>query len=295
VTAARRGYAWGLLGVLGFSLTLPATRVAVAELPPLFVGLGRELVAAAFAAPLLYVTRQPRLRGGQLGSLALVIAGVVFGFPIFTALAMGNADASHGAVVLGLLPLATAVAGFLLNHERPSPAFWIAALLGSAAVIAYALSAGAGRLTAADAALGGAVVAGAIGYAAGAKLARQIGAWPVICWAVVVATPLLLPVVAVVAWRHGLQASPRAWAGFAYVSVISALLGFFAWYRGLDLGGVARVSQVMLLQPFFTLGFAALLLGEHITPLAVACAAVVAASILISRRSRVHHREAPRA
>jgi drug/metabolite transporter (DMT)-like permease len=295
VTAARRGYAWGLLGVLGFSLTLPATRVAVAELPPLFVGLGRELVAAALATPLLLVTRQPRLTAVQLKTLALVIAGVVVGFPIFTALAMGHADASHGAVVLGLLPLATAVAGFMLNHERPSPAFWVAALLGSTAVIAYSFSAGAGRLAGADAALGGAVVAGAIGYAAGAKLAREIGAWPVICWALVVAAPLLLPVVVAVAWQHGLQASPRAWSGFAYVSLISALLGFFAWYRGLDLGGVARVSQVMLLQPFFTLGFAALLLEERITPRAVACAAVVAASILISRRSRVHHREVPRA
>ena len=295
MSVARRGYAWGLLGVLGFSLTLPATRVAVAELPPLFVGLGRELAAAVIAAPLLIVTRQPRLTAAQLRTLALVIAGVVFGFPIFTALAMGKADASHGAVVLGLLPLATAIAGFVIHHERPSPAFWLAAVLGSGAVVFYALSAGAGRLSGADAALGGAVVAGAIGYASGAKLAREIGAWPVICWAVVVAAPLLLPIVAVVAWQHGLAASPRAWTGFAYVSLISALLGFFAWYRGLDLGGVARVSQTMLLQPFFTLGLAALLLGERITSLAVGCAAVVAASILISRRSSIHRREVPRA
>jgi drug/metabolite transporter (DMT)-like permease len=295
VSATRRGYAWGLLGVLGFSLTLPATRVAVAELPPLFVGLGRELAAAVIAAPLLVLTRQPRLTAAQLRTLALVIAGVVFGFPIFTALAMGKADASHGAVVLGLLPLATAIAGFVIHHERPSPAFWLAALLGSAAVVTYALGAGAGRLSGADAALGGAIVAGAIGYAGGAKLAREIGAWPVICWAVVVAAPLLLPIVAYVAWQHRLEASPRAWTGFAYVSLISALLGFFAWYRGLDLGGVARVSQTMLLQPFFTLGFAALLLGEPITPLAVGCAAVVAASILISRRSRIYRREASQA
>ena len=283
--AVRRGYAWGLLGVLCFSLTLPATRVAVAELPPLFVGLGRELAAAVLAAPLLLFTRQPLLKPAQWRTLLLVIAGVVLGFPIFTAIAMGKADASHGAVVLGLLPLATAIAGYLMNHERPSSRFWIAALLGSAAVIAYALQAGAGRLTPADVALAGAVVSGAIGYTAGARLAREIGAWPVICWAVVVSAPLLLPVVAVIAWQHGLQASPRAWGAFAYVSVISALLGFFPWYRGLDLGGVARVSQVMLLQPFFTLGFAVLLLGERITPLAIGCVVVVAASILVSRRS----------
>jgi drug/metabolite transporter (DMT)-like permease len=286
----RRGYALGLLAVLAFSLTLPATRTAVAQLPPLFVGLGRELLAALLAAPLLWVTGQRRPRGPQLRLLALVVAGVVLGFPVFTALAMGRADASHGAVVLGLLPLATAVAGFVLNHERPSVAFWLAALAGSLAVIAYALQAGAGQMSLADAALAAAVVCGAVGYAAGAKLARQMGAWPVICWAVVFAAPVLLPVVVAIAWRDGLSAGPRAWSAFAYVSAISALLGFFAWYRALDLGGIARVSQIMLLQPFFTLGFAAVLLGERPTGMTLGCAVVVGLSILVSRRSRVVHR-----
>lgn len=283
--ATSRGYLWGLLGVLCFSLTLPATRAAVAELPPLFVGLGRELAAALIAAPLLLATRQPRLDSGQLRLLAMVMAGVVFGFPVCTALAMGHVDASHGAVVLGLLPLATAIGGFLLNHERPSFRFWIAACFGSLVVVSYALHDGGGHLGAADAALGAAVVSGAIGYTAGARLARQIGAWPVICWAVVIAAPLLLPLVVTLAWHARLDASPRAWGAFAYVSGVSALLGFFPWYRGLELGGVARVSQVMLLQPFFTLGFATLLLGEHITPAAIVCVALVAASILISRKA----------
>jgi drug/metabolite transporter (DMT)-like permease len=177
------------------------------------------------------------------------------------------------------------VAGFLLNHERPSGRFWLAAIVGSAAVIAYAVSAGSGRLLPADLALLGAVIAGAMGYAAGARLARELGAWQVICWAVVAAAPFLLPVVLWLAWRHGLQATPQAWGAFAYVSSVSAFLGFFAWYRGLDLGGVARVSQVMLLQPFFTLGFAALWLGERVTPLAIACAALVALTLVVSRRA----------
>lgn len=288
--ASTEGFLYGLLGVVGFSLTLPATRAAVADLHPLFVGLGRELVAAALAGPLLWATRQRLPTASQLRVLLLVIAGVVLGFPIFTAIAMGKTDASHGAVVLGLLPMATAMAGFVLNHERPSPRFWLAAAIGSATVIGYALSAGAGRFQAADLALLVAVVAGAIGYCAGARLAREMGAWQVICWAVVVAAPVLLPIVGLVAWSRGVSASPAAWTGFAYVSVVSAFLGFFAWYRGLSVGGVARVSQVMLLQPFFTLGFSAVLLAERVTVPAVLCVAVVALSILVSRNSVVHRR-----
>ncbi len=288
-----KGLLYGLLAVCAFSVTLPATRAAVAYLDPLFVGLGRELVAAFVAAPLLRITRQRWPDKAHYRGLALVSLGVVFGFPVFTAIAMGKADASHGAVVLGLLPLATAIAGFALNHERPSLLFWVAAVIGSATVVTYALSAGAGTLHVADFALLAAVVFGALGYAEGARLAPILGAWQVICWAVVFSAPLLLPIVAFVAWRHGLHAPPAAWSAFAYVSVISALVGFFPWYRGLSLGGVARVSQIMLLQPFITLGFAAILLGERITVAAVVCALVIALSIFVSRRSAIHHRVMP--
>lgn len=281
----RRGQALGLLAVAGFSLTLPMTRIAVAELPPLFVGLGRELAAAVIAAPLLLAARKPWPTRTQLPGLLGVIAGVVFGFPAFTALAMGHAEASHGAVVLGLLPLATAAAGVVINQERPSRKFWAAAVIGSLAVVLYALQAGAGRFSAADAALAAAVLSGAVGYTSGARLARSMGAWPVICWAVLLSAPLLAAIVGVVAWQHPPAASPRAWSAFAYVSTISALLGFFPWYRGLELGGVAKVSQVMLLQPFFTLAFAGVVMGEPVTPLAVGCALAVAASIFVSRRA----------
>ena len=188
-------------------------------------------------------------------------------------------------MVLGLLPLATAAAGVVINRERPSGRFWSAAIFGSAAVILYALQAGAGRLSLADAALGGAVLSGAVGYSAGARLARSLGAWPVICWAVVLSAPLLCVMVGLIAWQQPPVARARAWGAFAYVSTISALLGFFPWYRGLELGSVAKVSQVMLLQPFLTLAFAWLVLDEAVTPLAVACAVAVAGSILVSRRA----------
>jgi drug/metabolite transporter (DMT)-like permease len=281
----RRGQALGLLAVAGFSLTLPMTRIAVAELPPLFVGLGRELAAACIAAPLLWTARKPWPTASQLRGLLQVIVGVVLGFPLFTALAMGQADASHGAVVLGLLPLATAIAGVVINQERPSPRFWLAAVIGSITVVLYALHAGAGRFSWADAALAAAVLSGAVGYTSGARLARSMGAWPVICWAVVLSLPVLALVVGILAWRHPPQAGLHAWAAFAYVSTVSALLGFFPWYRGLELGGVAKVSQVMLLQPFFTLAFAWAVMGEPVTPAALGCALAVAASILVSRRA----------
>ncbi len=180
-----RGMFYGLIGVVAFSITLPATRLAVASLDPLVVGLGREMVAAAFAAPLLYLTRQPWPTRAQMRSLGLVILGVIFGFPLFSALAMHRVDASHGAVVLGLLPLATAIAGFVLAHERPSRAFWIASAVGSFTVIGYALSAGGGIFRSADWALLAAVILAAVGYGQGGRLGREMGGWQVICWALV--------------------------------------------------------------------------------------------------------------
>ncbi len=284
-----RGYAFGLLGVLCFSITLPATRVAVASLDPFFVGLGRELVAACFAAPLLYFTHQPRPNPSQLRRLGVVVLGLVFGFPILSAWAMRRVDSSHGAVVLGLLPLATAVAGFLRAHERPSPAFWCASAAGSLTVIAYSLAAGGGTFRSADWALLAAVVCTSLAYAEGGRLGREMGGWQVICWAVVLGTPLLIPTVAFLIWQHGLAATNASWAGFAYVSLVSAFLAFFAWYHGLAIGGVARVGQVQLLQPFFTMAFAAAFLGERFGPGAIAAVSIVALSIFVGRKAKITH------
>jgi drug/metabolite transporter (DMT)-like permease len=279
--------ALGLLGVLSFSMTLPATRLAVASLNPFIVGMGRAMVAALFAGPLLYFTKQPFLTKPQLRSMALVMLGVIAGFPILSAWAMQRVPASHGAVVLGLLPLTTALAGALRAHERPSPSFWFASALGSFAVIAYALASGGGTFDPADLALLASVFLAALGYAEGARLAREIGGWQVICWALVLGFPLMVVPVALLVRAHGLHATPQAWCGFAYVSMFSAFLGFFAWYRGLALGGVARVGQVQLLQPFFTLAFSAWLLHEHFSLGALGAMSFVAISILLSRRSTV--------
>ncbi len=281
------GLAFGLLGVLGFSLTLPATRLAVASFDPLIVGLGRSLVAACLAAPLLLVTGQARPTRSQLRGLALVVLGVIIGFPLLTAWAMRIVPASHGAVVLGLLPLATALAAALRAHERPSPTFWCASVAGSLAVVGFAVATGGGSFHPADFALLCSVVLAALGYAEGGRLARELGGWQVICWALLLAAPLLVVPVAYAVCQYGLAATPTAWAGFAYVSVISMFLAFFAWFHGLAVGGVARVSQLQLLQPFFTLSAAALFLGERVGTGAIACAGVVTLSILVGRRSRI--------
>ena len=285
--------AFGLLAVILFSITLPATRLAVGSLHPLVVGLGRELVAACLAAPLLYFTRQSMPTVPQLRGLCLVVLGVVIGFPTLTAWAMQRADASHGAVVLGLLPMATAIAGVFRAHERPPLSFWCASAFANGTVVSYAFASGGGKFSGADLALFGAVVCAALGYAEGGRRGREMGGWQVICWALVLGIPLLIPSVAWIVWQHGLAATPAAWAGFAYVSLVSAFLGFFAWYHGLAIGGIARVGQLQLLQPFFTLAFAALFLGEGFGLGAILCATLVTLTIFIGRRSEILHSKNP--
>jgi len=282
--ARRRGLLFGLLGVAVFSLTLPATRIAVTGLDPVFVGLGRAVVAAALAAAALLATRSPWPGRALLPRIAIVAAGVIVGFPLFTALAMRRVPASHGAIVIGILPLATALAGAWLAHERPTPSFWRCSAAGSAVVVGFALWQGGGALHVADLLLLAAVVAAAIGYAEGGRLARTLGGWQVISWALVLAAPLmLLPTLWVVDARI-VSASPAAWAGFAYVSVFSMFLGFFAWYRGLALGGIAVVGQTQLLQPFLTLFASALLLGEPLDPATFVAAGLVVVAIALARR-----------
>jgi drug/metabolite transporter (DMT)-like permease len=195
--------------------------------------------------------------------------------------------ASHGAVVLGILPLATALFGALRFGERPSAGFWAAALLGSGIVVAFAVLQGGGGLHAADLALFVAVLAAAMGYAEGGRLAQTMGGQRVICWALLLSMPLLLPVTLWLGWRYGVRASPMAWLGFGYVSLFSMFIGFFFWYKGLALGGIARVGQVQLLQPFLTLIGAALIVGETLDLRHVLFALAVIVVVAIGRRTAI--------
>jgi drug/metabolite transporter (DMT)-like permease len=282
-----RGLVYGFIGVAVFSMTLPATRIAVAEIHPLVAALGRCVLAGAIAGAVLLATRTPVPAREHWPGFAIVIGGVVLGFPIFTNVAMKYVPAAHGAIVLAILPLATAVAGTLRAGDRPSAGFWLAAVAGSALVVAFALWRGAGTLHAADLALLAAVATCGFGYAEGARLARHLGGWQVISWALVVSAPLLALPTAWLAVQHGLDASPRAWLGFLYVAVISQFVGFFPWYKGLALGGVARVGQVQLLQPFLTLLGSALLLGEALDAPTWAFAIAVVAVVAVGRRMPV--------
>jgi drug/metabolite transporter (DMT)-like permease len=262
------GMLLGLIGVAIFSLTLPFTRLAVGGstgLSPMFVALGRALAAAVLAGGWLYWKRAPLPPRSALPALAMVAIGCVIGFPWLTSVAMRSLPAAHGAVLVGVLPLATAMFAALLGGEKPSKGFWIMAILGSVLVAGFALRQSGGSLHAADLAIFLAVLLAAMGYAAGGRLSQTLGGQQTICWALVLAAPLLLPVVGWLAWQEAPQivrASAAAWAGFAYVSVFSMFIGFFFWYRGMALGGVARVGQVQLVQPFLSVLAATAVLGE---------------------------------
>jgi drug/metabolite transporter (DMT)-like permease len=278
----------GLLGVLGFSFTLPATRVAVDGLDPVFVGLGRAAVAALPAALLLALWRERPPGRATLARLALVALGVVFGFPLLSALALRELTAAHSAVIVGLLPAATAVMAVARAGERPSAGFWGASAAGLAAVLAFAASQGAG-VSGADLLVIGAVALGAVGYAEGGALARDMGGSRVICWALVLSLPLTLPIGAAGALIGGVDAPADAWLGFAYVALVSMFIAFFAWYAALARGGVAKIGQVQLVQPLLTLGWAAALLGEHVSPGTLVASLAVVASVVATQRARVDH------
>jgi drug/metabolite transporter (DMT)-like permease len=266
-TASAAGLWWGLLGVAAFSFTVPFTRVAVSGLSPLFIGSGRAVVAAALALVCLAVTRQVLPQGRQWARLAQVGGGVVVGFPLLTSFALTTAPASHGAVLIAVLPAATAAMTVLRGHERPSAAFWVAAGTGAAAALVFASAQGGGLGTLhwADLLLFGAVVAAAIGYAEGGLLARELGAWQTVSWALVFCAPLTVCLTVVSALQETPHGTPLQWASFAYLGVVSMFLGFFAWYRGLATGPMAQVSQVQLVQPVLSIAWAGLLLGERLS------------------------------
>lgn len=232
----------------------------------MFIGSGRAVVAATLAGLALMLTRQPLPRGGQWIRVAIVAAGVVVGFPLFTSFALATAPASHAAMVIAVLPAATAAVAVIRARERPPTAFWVAAALGAvAAVVFAALQAGAvGQVTRSDLLLFGAVLAAAIGYAEGGLLARELGAWQTVSWALVLSAPVMAVLVALSAIRQPPSATAAQWAAFAYLAVVSMFLAFFAWYRGLAIGPITRVSQVQLVQPVLSICWAALVLGEDI-------------------------------
>ena len=279
-----RGWGSGLLGVIIFSGSLPATRVAVTGFSPLFVTSARAVIAALLGTALLAIFRQKRPAAGDLTSLVIVAVGVVAGFPLLTALALQHITSAHSIVFIGLLPLATALFGVLRGGERPKPAFWLFSLVGSAAVAGFALSRGGGASLQGDLLMVAAIVLCGLGYAEGATLSRRLGGWQVISWSLALALPFMGAIALASQPASFHDVSAPVWAGLAYVSVFSMLIGFVFWYRGLALGGIAGVGQLQLLRPFFGLLLAGWLLREPIAWGMLATTGLVAICVAGARR-----------
>jgi drug/metabolite transporter (DMT)-like permease len=279
--------------VLAFSFTFPATTLAERTFSPLLVGAGRSVIAGVIAITCLRVLRAPLPRREHWPGLIAVGLGCGIGFGVLSALALHRTTSSHAAVVVGLLPAATATVAVIRTGERPGPLFWAASLLGTIVVTAFALSHGAGSLHEADLLLLGSVVVAAIGYAEGGRLTREIPGWQVTAWGLVVAMPISLPLT-VGALLGSSTGHPRisAIVGFAYVGTISTFVGFFAWYRGLAEGGVAKASQLQLAQPLLTIAWSVPLLGESVDATTVLTAVVVGICVLVTQKTRVSRRSA---
>jgi len=278
------GWGSGLLGVLIFSGSLPATRVAIGGFEPLFLTSARAVIAAFLSIAFLILLRQARPARTDLSALAVVAFGVVVGFPLLTALALQHITAAYSIVFIGLLPLATAIFGVLRGGERPKPAFWLFSCLGGLLVAGFALSNSSGTSVKGDLLMIAAILLCGLGYAEGATLSRRLGGWQVISWALVLALPFMLV--------PAIFARPQIWSGIAapawislgYVSVFSMLIGFVFWYHGLAKGGIAGVGQLQLLQPFFGLLLAAVLLGEPIAWSMIVVTALVVCCVVGARR-----------
>jgi len=279
-----KGWGSGLLGVIIFSGSLPATRIAVGGFSPLFLTSARAVIAAFLGGALLIVLGQKRPALSDLASLCIVALGVVAGFPLLTALALQRISAAHSVVFIGLLPLATAMFGVVRGGERPRPAFWLFSILGSASVAGFAISQSGGGSLVGDLSMVAAILLCGLGYAEGATLSRRLGGWQVISWALLLALPAMAIVALETLPESFREIAPPAWAGLAYVSVFSMLIGFLFWYRGLALGGIAGVGQLQLLQPLMGLGLAGLLLREPIAGAMMATTGLVALCVAGAKR-----------
>ena len=259
------GWIYGLTGVVIFSGSLPATRVAVMDFDPLFLTVARAVIAGLLGLCLLLAFREKRPARSDIVSLAIVALGCVIGFPLLTALALKHVTSAHSIVFIGLLPLATAIFGVLRGGERPHPAFWIFSVIGSALVSGYALAQGVSASPAGDLLMLAAVLVCGLGYAEGAVLSRRLGGWQVICWALVLSLPVTIALCIATMPQTIAGIGEPAWLGLAYVSLFSMLIGFVFWYRGLAQGGIAAVGQLQFLQPFFGFALAAALLKESVS------------------------------
>ena len=277
----------GFIGILIFSLTLPVSKIAVLSFDPYFIAFGRACLAGLVALGYLLYTKSPMPSRADLAKFVVIALGVVFGFPIFTTVAMKEGSSSHGAVILGMMPLATTVIGVLRFKERPSLGFWLVSLLGAALVIIYALLKSAGSFTYIDGLLVLGGICACIGYVEGGELSRKMNPRAVISWALVISLPINIVMSYLLFDSAYWNADVIAWITFVYLSLFPMFLGFFFWYEGLAVGGIARVSQVQLIQPFCTLIAASIFLGDHLALMNMVFAFLVVSTVILSKKMLV--------
>ncbi len=279
-----KGMLIGFIGILIFSLTLPVSKIAVLSFNPYFIAFGRAALAGLVALAYLFLKKEAAPTKTDFVKFVVIALGVVFGFPILTTVAMTHGSSSHGAVILGMMPLVTTVIGVLRFKERPSLGFWLVSLLGAALVVLYALLKSSGSFTYIDGLLVLGGISACIGYVEGGELSKKMSPRAVISWALVVSLPINL----VMSWftysPEYIHASTVAWISFAYLGLFSMFLGFFFWYEGLAIGGIARVSQVQLIQPFCTLVAASILLGDSLTLINLIFAVLVVSTVMLGKR-----------
>lgn len=287
----KRGMILGFIGIVCFSLTLPATSIAVPYFGEVIVGLGRTVIAAIIVGAIFMMKKQSLPNKIQVKSLLIVTIGAVLAFPLLTTFAMKSLPVSHGAIELALLPLATAGFAMWRGGERPSKRYWIASIIGAITVIIYAFYVGFGQLQKGDIALIAAVVLLGLSYAEGGKLSKELGSWQVIAWAVLIGAPFFIIPVGLSISSSMLQALVEAWISLLYLGIVSQFLAYVAWYGGMAVGGIARVGQIQYLQPFLMIGFSVLFLGESISWLTISLAIIVVGSVIVGKNAPVMKKE----
>ena len=279
-----KGMLIGFIGILIFSLTLPVSKIAVLSFDPYFIAFGRATLAGMVALAYLLYKKEVMPSKADFAKFVVIALGVVFGFPIFTTLAMAEGSSSHGAVILGMMPLATTVIGVIRFKERPSLGFWLVSLLGAALVVLYALLKNSGSFTYIDVLLVLGGISACVGYVEGGELSKKMNPRSVISWALVISLPINIVMSYATFTPQYLHMDPIAWTSFIYLSLFSMYIGFFFWYEGLAVGGIARVSQVQLTQPFCTLVAASILLGDSLTIMNVVFAFLVVSTVILGKR-----------
>jgi len=284
VNKETKGMLIGFVGILIFSLTLPVTKIAILSFNPYFIAFGRATLAGAVALAYLAFKHEPMLVKADFGKFVVIALGVVFGFPILTTVAMTQGSSSHGAVILGIMPLATTVIGVIRFGERPSLGFWLVSLLGAALVVIYALLKSSGSFTLVDGLLVLGGICACVGYVEGGELSRKMNPRAVISWALVISLPINIVLSYFTFESAYIEAGTLAWITFVYLSLFPMFLGFFFWYEGLAIGGIARVSQVQLIQPFCTLVAASVLLGDSLTWMNLVFAVLVVSTVVLGKQ-----------